>query len=468
MNKKKEIVKILIVLLCLGGVTLFALVESGMNLPFVQAYKNNFKKNVSGISALFGIELPLEMQLYLDDMSAPTPKPTMIPAEEQAALERALGYPSSEEEEELPRDEGNDPLTTKAPIKPKIGGDTLPIAFDSAENSRFIYKDHRIICVNETRYAIYNEKGRLIHEETIQMQEPMVVAKGKYTLVSETGGKKLILYKGNKLLYETEMPENIISCDMSEKGDVVLVTEKKAYKGQVAVLNNNGKTIFAWDSGSYEILDASVSKKRRVGIALLNTDSGADCFITCFDVNGKNQYETEVLKDTLIFDIEFCDENLDVFADNKCMDISKSGKVRWVYDYGEKNLTRYSIDENGCKLLVFDSNNTGEMVTVSGKGKIKGTKNAGSMPDTVDIKNSHIAYNSGRDIYVSNYKGKKMLTAFCDSDVKQLHIINSKKVLCVYSTSFQIKKVTKYRKNDTEEVRLNSGDEAPNPEEVKE
>ena len=78
----KNFMKVLGVILCLGAITVFALIESGVSIPFFQNYKNNFKRNISGIANVVGIELPLEVQLYLDDMSTPMPKPTMTPADE--------------------------------------------------------------------------------------------------------------------------------------------------------------------------------------------------------------------------------------------------------------------------------------------------------------------------------------------------------------------------------------------------
>lgn len=444
MKKKSNIMKILLVIVCLFGVTLFSLVAAGVNVPFLQTYTTNFKHNISGISNMMGIELPIGVQLYLDDETVSTPKPTMVPKEEIEALEEALGYP---EEEEVITKEGTVALTTKAPLK-AVKNENLPVALDGASNAKYADLHGDVVAASETRYRGFNNKGELLWELPIQMQSPQITVRGDYVLINETGAKKILLYKGKKQVFEATTEGNIVTCDLSEKGDVVAVTEKEYYKGQVVVLNSSGKVIFAWDSGSYNILDAAISKDRRVAISLLNTDVGADSLITCFDVNGKEKYRTENFSNSIIFDVEFDGENLNAIADNKCIGLSKKGKNLWEYDYAGRILKNYDIAVNGSKLLLFDNGGVGEIVVVSRGGKAYDTIKTESMPDVVSIKADYIAYNSGRDIIVSNFKGKGVKRTTCSADIKQACAIEKNKVFCVYNGSIQVKKPVRAKKQD--------------------
>ncbi len=443
MKKKVNIMKILLIIVCLCAITLFSLVAAGVNLPFFQTYKTNFKHNISGISNILGIELPIEMQLYLDAETVPTPKPTMIPKEEIEAIEQALGYP---EEEEIVTKEGTVALTAKEPAK--IKNENLPVALDSASNSKFADYGGDVVAVSETRYRGFNKKGESLWELPIQMQSPQVTVRGEYVLINETGAKKILLYKGKKQVFEATTEGNIITCDLSEKGDVVAVCEKEYYKGQVLVLNSSGKVIFAWDSGSYNILDAAISDSRKVAVSLLNTDVGADSLITCLDVNGKEKYRTENFSNSIIFELEFDGEKLNAIADNKCVGISKAGKVIWEYDYAGRILKNYDVAVNGSKLLLFDNGGVGEIVVVSRGGKPYDTIKTESMPDTVSIKADYIAYNSGRDIIVSNFNGKGVKRATCSADIKQAYAIEKNKIFCVYNSSIQVKKPVRVKKQD--------------------
>ncbi|MBR5809675.1 MAG: hypothetical protein IKY39_06230 [Clostridia bacterium] len=444
MKKKSNIMKILLIIVCLASVTLFSLVAAGVNIPFLQTYKTNFKHNISGISNMMGIELPIGVQLYLDDETVPTPKPTMVPKEEIEALEAALGYP---EEEEVITKEGTVALTTQAPLK-ALRNENLPVALDGASNAKYADFGGNLVAASETRYRGFDNKGELLWELPIQMQSPQITVRGEYVLINETGAKKILLFKGKKQVFEATTEGNIITCDLSRKGDVVAVTEKEYYKGQVVVLNSSGKVIFAWDSGSYNILDAAISDGRKVAISLLNTDVGADSMIACLDVNGKEKYRTENFSNSIIFDLEFDGESLNAIADDKCIGLSKKGKILWEYDYSGRILKNYDIAVNGSKMLLFDNGGVGEIVVVSRGGKAYDTIKTESMPDVVSIKADYIAYNSGRDIIVSNFKGKAVKRTTCSADIKQACAIEKNKVFCVYNGSIQVKKPVRVKKQD--------------------
>ncbi|MDD6735413.1 MAG: DUF5711 family protein [Clostridiales bacterium] len=452
MNKKNNILKIFVVIVCLFAVTLFALIQSGDTPGFIQRYKNNFKINISAICNILHIELPIETQLYLEDMSTPSPKPTMTPADNED-----LSYPVYDEE--IEEAHGTDALTTQAPQKAGTG-DYLPIALTAAENARYTnYKDS-IVCVSETAYQAYSAGGKQLWSQGIQMQSPILKHKGDYILICEEGAKKVNLYKGKKLIFGTKTEGDIITASLSEKGDVVLVTEKDSYKAQVVVLNKSGKKIFAWDSGAYDVLDAAISNGRHVSVALLNTDEGADSMITCMDVKGNTKFKTEVLKNMIVFSLDYTGEKLTALSESKYIGISSKGKILWEYGFDGKKLNRFDTDKNGNRILLFESGSTGELVTVTPGGKSYAPIQTESMPDTIDIKSNRIAYNSGREVVMTDLKGKNIYRADCGSDIKQVHIIDSKRAMCVYSSSIQVKNTKKQ-----EPVKATPNAETPLPEE---
>ncbi len=447
MNKKGNILKIVVVVICLSAVTIFALVESGTNVGFLQTYKNNFKRNISGICNMLDITLPIEMQLYLDDMSEPTPKPTMMPAIEQKELDKLMEYAQAGEDG-IPS--GTAELTAKKTEEPST--DKLPTALDGAMNAKFAELDGKMLCVNETKYRAYKPDGELLWEIPIQMQSPQLTVRGNYVLINETGAKKIILYKGEKLVFEASTEGNIVTADLSEKGDVVAVCEKEYFKGQVVVFNKKGKTVFAWDSGAYNILDAAISKKRRVAISLLNTDEGADSFVLCKGTDGSDKFKTENFTDSIIFDLEYTGESLNAVSESRCIGINRSGKVSWEYSFDGKLLTNYRIAKSGYKMLLFERGGTGEIIVLSARGKAYKPIKTESMPNSISIKANTLAYNSGRDIVMTDFNGKKNLRAVASSDIKQLYALGSKHAFCVYSSSIQQKKAVRQKKQETVSV----------------
>jgi len=437
MDMKSKIIKLLSVALCLFGVMLFATTAAGVHVPFVHNIKVSFKNSVNGVVEAIGLPIPESTQAYLNDTAVPTPKPTMIPADEAYATGMTKPYITM-------NDEGTG-LTVKGTVPPikTPKNEMSPIAFDSAENARFADYKGDIVCVTETSYRGYDKKGKKLWDIPIQMQDPQVSVRGSYVLINETGAKKLKLYKGKKKVFDATSYGNIVSADLSKKGDIVVVTEKEYYKGQVLVFNKHGEVIFAWSSGSYNILDAAISPKRKVAISFLNTDTGADSFITCYDVNGEQKYKTGTYKNTVIFDVQFDGEDLNAIADNRCIGYNKKGKKEWEHSFGDKTLKNYDIAENGSKVFLLENGGIGEIIAISAGGKKYNTIKPQSMPDVVSIKSNRIAYNNGRDLVSSKFNGRSRRRAICSSDIKQMYILDGNEILCVYSSSIQVKKTVR-------------------------
>lgn len=450
MNKKSGFLKIFTVAVCISAASVFALIESGVTPKFVTSYKNNFKRNISGICSFLGIELPIETQLYLDDMSEPEPKPQMIPASEDEAQNEKLTYPEYEEETVTAK-EGDADFTVKDDAKSE---QNLPTAFVAAENTRFANYQNSIICANETEYARYKSDAKLLWSEKIQMQEPILKVLGDYVLISETGAKKISLYKDKKLMFNAETEGNILTADLSEKGDVIAVTQKEYYKGQIAVFNKSGKKIFVWDSGSYSILDAAISKSRKVAISLLSTDEGASSIIQIFDVKGREILKTDAFKNTVFFDMAFTGETLSLMSESGCIALTEKGKTKWEYSFNHRKIKMSCMSENGNRAMLFDSDGIGEIVVLKANGKAYEPIKTENMPDTININSRYIAYNNGRNAILSNYRGKRVLASECSGDIKQIYIISSDKVFCVYGASIQektLKRVPKVEVQQREE-----------------
>ena len=394
MNNKGVFLKILVVVICLLAVTVFALNASGNAPRFL----------TKGIDKICSI-----LHIPQDKIAHNTP-----------------AHETDSENAEEPVDLKN-----------------LPTAFPVAENTLFKRYDKGIICVNATLYAKYSHDASPEWIESIQMQEPILAVKGDYVLISETGAKKMSLYKGKRHIYTVETEGNIYTADLSEKGDVIAVTEKEYFKGQVVVFNRSGKRIFAWDSGSYSILDAAISNGRKIGISLLSTDEGASSIIQIFDVNGKELAKTDAFRDTVFFSIDFNGEELALLSENRYIGMNKKGETKWKYDFEGRKIMKSSRDARGTRAILFDNDGVGEIVVVTAKGRAYQPIKTQIMPDTVDINLKSVAYNNGRTAIITGYDGKRVLTAECASDIKQIYITAEDKVFCVYSTAVQEKKLKK-------------------------
>ena len=78
------------------------------------------------------------------------------------------------------------------------------------------------------------------------------------------------MYIDNKLQYDVDDPDTVMSAELSSNGDVVVVTDKSSYRGGISVYNKSGEQIFSWASGSDAVICADISAaSRSVAVALL-------------------------------------------------------------------------------------------------------------------------------------------------------------------------------------------------------
>ena len=359
-----------------------------------------------------------------------------------AEVDGSTEAPESNQNEEVTDvapEEEQTPAPTREPVKEKPKDYTAyPIAIENASGARFERYKNYTLCVYETAMIAFNKKGECEWAEIIQMSSPILKVSGDYIMIAEEGGSKVLLFNGNELVCSIVSDGAIQSADVSGKGDVVVVSEKTYYKGAVSVYNKSGRQVFVWNSGASEIIDADISgRTRRLAVSLLSTENMADSKIMMFRLNHEESYKTHTFENSVIYDLEYLGDTLNIYADDKNMGMTSSGRLLWTNEYGAKTLTTYSSTDDGKKLLLFDNSNIAELAVLNSSGTEKSMVVSEELPDCVDINNDRIAYNNGRTVIFSKTNGKSAGTYTCARDVQQLHVTGSKSVLIVYNTSIE-------------------------------
>lgn len=424
MKKRRGIGKIITALVLLVAVCIFAVFASGIKIGFIENYTYNFKINILALAKNLGIELSDPVLEYLQDL----PEPEYI--EEKPPVEQDEP-PVSEIEtaEDIPDIEFEDLVSDDDKAK------STPLALEDAATYKYAkYRDY-ILCVNETSVLAFNDKGKSLWGVGIHMSEPILGVGGDYYMIAERGGRKIQLFDGKRLVYETETDGDIKNASISENGDVVIVSDKEYYKGAVTVINKRGDKVFAWNSGTDSIIDADIAAgSRRVAISLLNTDTGANSKVKVFNIsNGKEEADT-AFEGSIIFDVDFLGEVVNLFADDKVAGVSQRGKVLWTIDYSEKEFLYYSAENNGYKLLLADNNNSAELSVATSRGKQKSLILPEKKPDCIDIRSGRVAYNSGRDLIFSGLSGRRKMSHTCPREIRDIHILSDNSVMVVYSS----------------------------------
>lgn len=420
MPKKK---KIIILALSAIGIfilmTVFSMIDTGM----VGNYKKNFSANLIKLFDNMGI-----------DISKKT-LPTVGPITDTSSIsEDSVVGDTNQEQTKVKAT----PSATEPPEYNTEVEFSALVPFESASESDFMVYKKGIVCA-KTNYLCYiNSSGETEWEIATSVVDPIIKAEGDYILIAQQGGTKLCLYNGNKLLYDTDTDGNILSCSVSSNGDVVVVVNRKSYKGAFSVYNNDGNEIYSWSSGSRLILSADIAaSSRRVAVSLLDTESTVKSSILLFNINKEDSYAYAEFDDTILFDVVFIDNTVNAFGDNAMVGMNTSGKVLYDKRFDDVDLINYSMDTTGTKVMVFNSENIPMMNIYNSSGVLKYTITTQSQADYVDIDSYNIIYNDNRDVFLGKPNSSNISKFTASMDIKKLILLDSKSFVIVYSNSLE-------------------------------
>ncbi|MBS7298418.1 MAG: PQQ-binding-like beta-propeller repeat protein [Eubacteriales bacterium] len=419
--KKKG--RVILAILMLFAVCVFAVFASGIKIGFIENYTYNFKMNILGLVRHFNIELSEQTIEFLQDLPSPEPAQVTnepLPTPVESNIETVEDIPDVEFEDIAP-DESKSHNT--------------PVAIESAYTYKYSqYRDY-ILCVNETSVLAYNRSGKSLWAIGIHMSDPILSVSGNYYMIAERGGRKIALFDGKKQVFQTEADGEIKTAELSENGDIVVVSDKEYYKGAVIVINRKGDKVFSWNSGHDSIIDADIaSGSRRVAVSFLNTEIGANSRVEIFNIsNGKSEAKTS-FDGSIVYDVDFLGEVLNVFADDKVCGVSQRGKILWEKIYTERELLHHRAEDSGYKLMLVENNNVSEIEILTGRGGQKSLITAEKMPDCIDIRSGRIAYNIGRDLILSGFSGRHKKIHTCPREIRDVYVMDNDHAMVVYSS----------------------------------
>lgn len=382
---------------------------------FIRSYRENFVKNFVRIT---------------EDMGIKSEAPQGDGAED---LDNIVEYKEIKED--------NSGEVNKIEYRTEVESDVM-ITFDGASDSRFVQYRDGVICA-ATNYICYvNRDGVIEWEKNVAITDPILRSEGDYFLLAQRDGNKFTMYQGDKAVYDKTSENNILTGNISENGDIVLVTEMPGYKGALAVYNRRGDKVFEWSAGSSTIISADISAgSRRVAAGLLNTEGRVKSSVCMFNINEADSYAKTEYEGSAIYKVDFKGENLTVFADNALIGVKPSGKEIYRIDFGDSEASRVSLSDKGESLVLFTGTSIPVMNIYSKSGRLKHTISSQKVPDYVYINNGNVVYNVDREIIMgkTNIMIPYKYTAIMD--VKGIVPVDTKSFMVIYSNSISMVKM---------------------------
>lgn len=391
----------LIVCIMLAFSYLFYVTDTGV----IGIYKSNFAYNFSLIMRVFGIDFDMKTNLP-------------VIGENDTFFLSALADGEGEVYE---------------PIKKKKA--TIP--FDEAGTACFEQYKSGVVCAKSNYICYITKNGKKKWEQETQISKPLLSASGKYIAVAGKDNTYLNLYKGKKLIYSVQTSEKIKDCSVSERGDVALVTEKKAHKGGVLVFNKKGEEIFSWISGVNYITSVAMLKTRNVAVSLANAENSVNSFVMIFDVFNTDPINGTKISKSLVFDSVAHKNNIAVYADNAIASVTSDGELNYCVRFDKMNIAHISSDKSNWIAVSYTNEHLPYIDVYNKRGALYATAETESVPDNMDVYKSTILYNNGRDVICGTVDDSKSRYP-APMTVKNLILIDRRTYIVVYENSIEI------------------------------
>ncbi len=412
----------------LMGAFKFYMTDTGI----IGTYKRNFSYNMSLIMRAFGLETqqPAEMdeieafEEYIgvsEFTGASNPFTDFLSA-------TGLSITAYAETGDAPRYDDN---------YKKIA--SLP--FSGAGDARFCEYSDGFVCAKPNYICYITKKGDLKWESATSISQPILSVAGKYVAVAGKDSTHLCLYKNGKQLYTVELNDSIKSCNVSEKGDVVLVTEKTAYKGAVVVYNAKGEEVFSWVSGVNYITSATIAKNRSVSVSLVSTENKLTSYVMIFDIYSSDPVGGSELSNTLVYDLTSHKNITYAYGDNSISAVNDDGETKHNVVFDNMEITHASEDENGWRAVSYTDNYLPYMNIYNHNGKLRYSIPTESSPEHIDLYKSIVLYNNGRDVICGKATDGSKTMYRAPMSVRNLMMLNKNTYLVAYENSIELIKI---------------------------
>ena len=386
----------------------------------IGTYKRNFEYNMSVILDLFGIDFDN------DDAEMPViGENSELIVADNSSSGSAAG---------IGENEGGS-VDSEYTVDTK---DKVIIPFDEADSSGFSVYDNGVVCVKSNYICLIDKNGQTGWEEKTSVINPMVKTAGDYIAVAANGGTRVELYKDKELCYSIDAPDAIRTFDVSERGDIVLSTEKKAYKGAVTVFNKKGEQIFSWGSGVNYITDVEMLKTRQVAVSLVNSDSEVVSYVMMFDVRYPEPTSGVKLENTLVFDVMNAGGNVLISGDNTIASMSDYSEINYDMRFDDVLLSHSAQDADENRAITFTNDNQPVISVYDKYGEAEYEAVTDIVPDRLDIYKSTVVYSSGRNVFCERYEDGERIAYTAPMEVKKLVLMSETRCLLVYEDNLEI------------------------------
>ena len=144
-----------------------------------------------------------------------------------------------------------DPVATSANCK--------DIYYNSNQNTAFAFYKGDLAVVGDGKLNLYNIAGNNILSESLESDDAVCDADGKYLLVYKPGENAVSVFNSFSKLYTLKYDYPVISAHAGDGGGFAVITREENYRSSVYIYNSTFKSVYTWRSNEKYAVSSAVS-----------------------------------------------------------------------------------------------------------------------------------------------------------------------------------------------------------------
>ena len=317
---------------------------------------------------------------------------------------------------------------------------TETISLSNATNYDFAsYKDGYVLA-KDGKISCYNTNQSVQWEINGSKTTPKVTVNEDFVLTYYADDALAVVTDGDKTI-NINTPGNVQYGYVNDNGYSAFLVDEYGLKNKIVVYNKKGEMIYYRNNPDKFIPQVIISddNKTLATLELITNGSSISSCLVVTDIKTNKEISKIVFDSAVPGGCIFVNSKtiLTVF-DSKLISHSTNGKQNWEVTFAGKTLYKYSYNDEviACVFNTDDSVTSGsEVVFYDDQGKKQGEFTTTEKIQRIEYKENSALLTYSKKLVLTNLKGKETSQADITYDMKEVHLMATKKCALIVSNS---------------------------------
>ncbi len=288
--------------------------------------------------------------------------------------------------------------------------------FQSALKAKPVVMGNLVGIVSGGNFTVVDKNANTQTTENFMLTDPVLHAKGNYSIVADYGGRRARLYEKGEVIREIETKGNIISVVTNAGGFFAIAQEAEGYNAAITVYRKNGEAIYRYSIAKNTFVDMDISSNNREMIIVeANLSSGTlGSNVVLVDFGSELAKKDYYVKSVLYVGVHFNKNGTFLALSGKKADLYSHECVKMgEISFNDRELIASDITTDDMTTFVFpnsEATKDGYVVEIYDRnGEMRASSEFSTKPSHICVNGKYVsvAHGDGVDILKNNGKIKK-------------------------------------------------------------